>query len=47
MTIPWNVRYAIAQHDIGRPVPSWLLMSIQMVRNGEGCASCHGAKKYN
>lgn len=38
-SIPWAVRYALAAHDAGRPLPSWLLMSVQMVRNGEGCTS--------
>jgi hypothetical protein len=32
--VPWTVRYAAAQIDMGRPVPSWLLMAVQMWRNG-------------
>jgi hypothetical protein len=39
-TLPWVVRYALAAHDAGKPLPSWLLMSVQMVRYGGGCAAC-------
>lgn len=35
--IPWTVRYAKAQLDIGRPVPNWLHMSVQMVYNAPAC----------
>jgi hypothetical protein len=38
---PWAVRYALAAHDYGKPLPSWLLMAVQMSRNAAGCASCH------
>jgi hypothetical protein len=38
--IPWAVRYALAAHDDGRPLPPWLLMSVQMLRNGGGCCAC-------
>lgn len=36
--LPWTVRYAIAANAHGRPLPSWLLLSVQMVLNGHGCA---------
>ena len=42
--LPWTVRYAIAAHQHGRPLPSWLLMSVQMVLNGGGCPSCGSAR---
>lgn len=32
--VPWAVRYAAARIDMGLVVPSWLLMSVQMWRNG-------------
>jgi hypothetical protein len=38
--LPWVVRYALAAHDFGKPLPPHLLMCVQMVRNGFGCAAC-------
>lgn len=38
--LPWAVRYALAAHEAGKPLPTHLLMCVQMVNNGEGCASC-------
>lgn len=37
--LPWVVRYALAAYDAGKPLPNHLLMCVQMIRNGEGCAS--------
>lgn len=42
--LPWVVRVALALHDFGRPLPPHLLMCVQMVRNGEGCASRPGGR---
>jgi hypothetical protein len=41
-SLPWAVRYAIAAHHAGRPLPGHLLMCVQMTLNGHGCASCPG-----
>jgi hypothetical protein len=38
--LPWNVRLALALYDQGKTLPEHLLMCVQMVRNGEGCAAC-------
>lgn len=38
--LAWVVRYALAAHDAGWPLPDHLLMCVQYVRNGGGCASC-------
>jgi hypothetical protein len=42
-SLPWNVRFALAAHDAGWTLPDHLLMAVQMIRNGEGCASCRRA----
>jgi hypothetical protein len=42
--LPWAVRYALAAHDAGKPLPPWLLMSVQYVRHGFGCSACHGLR---
>jgi hypothetical protein len=39
VNLPWTVRYALAAHDAGRPLPTHLLMCVQYVRNGFGCPS--------
>lgn len=41
--LPWAVRYALAAYDAGHPLPPWLLMAVQYVRNGGGCPSCGAA----
>jgi hypothetical protein len=43
--IPWTVRYALAAHADGNPLPPWLLMAVQMIRNGEGCSACHSGSR--
>lgn len=40
--LSWTVRYALAAHDAGKPLPPHLLMCVQMIRNGYGCTSCAG-----
>ena len=39
--LPWSVRYALAAYEAGKPLPSWLLLSVQMHLYGGGCAACH------
>jgi len=40
--LPWTVRFALSAHDAGWTLPPYLLMCVQMVRNGYGCSACAG-----
>jgi hypothetical protein len=38
--LPQHVQEILARHDEGRQLRAHELLTVQMVRNGYGCASC-------
>jgi hypothetical protein len=43
--LPEHVRDILARHDEGLPLKDHELMTVQMVRNGYGCASCYAPSR--